>query len=182
MNLVRYLVLRMIIAFTTAELLSIRTSIFAMLDKSKGRWLTKEEFANFCIGIGKLAKSGIDQYRIKADNMSEEEKEIVRSSFGFHMFPNISYATLAAIFELPNVLQIYQGISEYRMEVEPEFARICDNFDAGKRLDNSIIFELIFLQFCKFKIKDDSELGTYFSRRFTHLSRVVEPEYFKLED
>lgn len=175
--------LRMIIAFTTtAELLSIRTSIFAILDKSKGRWLSKEEFANFCIGIHKLAKSGCHQYRIKSGNMSEEENEIVRSSFGFHMFPNISYATLAQIFEMPNVLEIYQGISEYRIEVEPEFARLCDNNDTRKRLDNGILLELIFLQFCKFKIRDDSELGKYFSRTMTHLIRVVEPEYLKLED
>lgn len=159
------------------ELADIRQKIFSILDTSKGRKLTKEEFIDFYCGIYMLHQSGIDAVNFRESNMNVDEKTIVRKYFPSRQVPY--YTPLDDIFSLPNVSKIHQGITEFRREVLPEFIRTLrfTNESIGRIINTSIALEYRFL--LDFLRSTHADIDGYFHKRKE--MELIHPEY-RLED
>lgn len=103
------------------ELIAVRADIFNILHQSSGRWLTHDEFIAFFVGLCILRNSRAHDHQISEENVSEEEKRVVRQFFQ-------SNSAIICQAQLPDDLPkiCHQGITQYRVEVVPVFARIIE--------------------------------------------------------
>lgn len=112
------------------QLIAIRADIFNILNQSSGCWISYDEFIAFFVGLCILHNSRAQDHEISEDNMSEEEKSVVR-----HFFQSNSAIICQA--QLPDDFPkiCHQGITQYPVEVV--FARIIEKDNI--RMRNVII-------------------------------------------
>eukprot|EP00080_Pristionchus_pacificus_P023068 PDM83088.1 G protein-coupled receptor [Pristionchus pacificus] len=157
------------------EKLTIRDQLFSILDDSSGRIFTKDEFFEFLFSINKLHKTGHERFKINYGNMTGKEKKIIHKYF-LSPSPDSDFMSWEEILNLPYVMVIYQGISEYRREVLPEFSRVFEYSIMKELSTDGINTDEFFLATCT-KSSKKHFIVDFFTASNAHFHEVVLPEY-----
>lgn len=171
------------------ELADTRTAIFTILEECGSNEekcdFTEEQCVDFFLGIDKLRSAHNDDFKIRHDNLSEREKEILRKLFDDErVFVCATGAGVDNIAKSEIARKFHQGVSEFRIDVAPEFARLFEH--TNERLTLNICY--FALAFDDFYVKtflkqnrNDTEHWTYFTEMKKKLHDVWS-EFRDLED
>lgn len=100
--------------------MALRTLIFSILEQSIGRAFTEFKFTEFYIAL--FCYQSSKGPKITHENMSDDEKRIVREYFAAFMhLANIDIPTYDIVARSSVGAKVHSGMSEYRVNVAPEF-------------------------------------------------------------
>lgn len=146
---------------------------------------TEKQCVDFFLGIDKLRTADNDDYKIRHCNLSEREKEIIRKIFDDERV--FVFATGAGVDRIAksNIAKTFhQGVSEFRVDVSPEFARLFEDTNETLSLRicyNALAFDVLYVKTFLKQNRDDNEHWKYFAEMNKKLFNA-RSEYEVLED